>query len=235
MRPAPVRQGPARRLLRDQDRRPKNRPFSKPMRHTPCMAREERKGGMWGGRWTTVAVLLALAGAAAYASVDVEPASLPRGLRLDSGLLFHGAVVLVVFAVLYMFIGLVSTTIAHSGPPPKMSLGSLFAYESEAVAAMSQGATALEGIEQQIADINSQLRELVSVLRETQNALVSIADEANNEQVRDAAMRRIASLDQLAPAAKAEDQQRVARAIAEYRANVELLKQRRSARKAGNG
>ena len=78
----------------------------------------------WSPR-TTAAVLLVVGGAAAYSSIAVKPASMPKGLRLDSGLLFHGAVVLIVFVALYMFLGLVSTTIAHRGPPAKMSLGNL--------------------------------------------------------------------------------------------------------------
>lgn len=199
------------------------------------MASEERKAGMWGGRWTTAGALLILGGAAAYSSVAVKPASMPKAMRLDSGILFHGAVVLVVFVALYMFLGLVSTTIAHSGPPPKMSLGNLFSYESETVAAMSQGATALEGIEQQIADLSKQLRELVSVSRETQDALVSMADGTDNRAVREAALARVARLDRLTSGTETADQQRVAQAIAQYRANVELLMQRRSAPKGGNG
>ena len=168
-------------------------------------------------------------------SVAVKPGSMPSAMRLDSGLLFHGAVVLVVFVALYVFLGLVSTTIAHSGPPPKMSLGSIFSYETEAVAAMSQGATALEGIEHQVAEMGAQLRELVSVSRETQDALVSMADATNNQAVRDAALARVARLDRLATGTETADQQRVARAVAEYRANVELLKRRRSAPEVVNG
>lgn len=213
----------------------RNQPFLRWMRQTPLMSSEVRKTGMWGGPRRTAGVLLILAGAAAYASDTVKPASMPKALRLDSGLLFHGAVVLVVFVVLYMFLGLLSTTIAHSGPPPKMSLGSLFSYESEAVAAMSQGATALEGIEQQIADINKQLRELVSVSRETQNALASIADGANNQGVRDAALARVSRLDRLIAGSATADQQRVTQAIAQYRANVDLLRRRRSAREVADG
>lgn len=197
------------------------------------MTSEDKNTGLWGGRRVTAGVLLAIGGAAAYSSVAVKPAAMPKALRLDSGLLFHGAVVLVVFAVLYMFLSVLTTTIVHSGPPPKMSLGNLFSYESEAVAAMSQGATALEGIERQIAGLNDRLSELVSVSRETQEALVAMAGDAGNESVRAGAMARVARLDRMTDGAAA-GQQHVSQAIAAYRANVELLQQRRNARRAAN-
>lgn len=177
----------------------------------------------WGNRRLAALAVLVLAALAALASWRISPKHLPNAVKLDSGLLFHGALGVVLFVILYFLAALVTTTIANGGPPAKMGLGNAN-FDGTAGDALAESAQSLRGINEQLAALNSRTISLVSVSRSTQEALIELADSSTRQSVRDAAQLRIKELDEIEANNYDSANRRTADAVARFEAKLGEMK-----------
>jgi hypothetical protein len=175
----------------------------------------------WGGQKTTSIVLACIVLLSAGASVAARRSGLPGGLRLGTGWFFHIAFGVFIFVVLYALAALLTATVLAGGPPTKMSgLGFSWDWET-ALQIANSGAESLEELNKRLSGLQDQVAALVAVERETQGALVFIADALPTapSAVKVDALMRSQRLGQLLEQAKwGEDQ--ASAAIAGFRANL---------------
>lgn len=146
---------------------------------------------------------------------------LPSGLRLGSGWFFHVAFAVVVFIVLYMLAALVTVTVRAGGPPTRLSgLGFSLDWE-KALEIANSGVESLEQLDGRVSEAQGQLSTLIKIGRETQEALVTIADAhpAIPSHVKKDAAARVQLLSQL-PERTAGEGERTAEVIARFRTNL---------------
>jgi hypothetical protein len=155
------------------------------------------------------------------ASVAAHPSSLPAGLRLGTGWFFHAALGVFIFVVLYALAALLTVTVRAGGPPTKMS-GLGFSWDWEkALEIASSGAESLEELNKRMSGLQGQVASLVAVGRETQDALVVIADALPTapSDLRTDALARSERLGRLIEQDRPHDD-RSTDAIAGFRANL---------------
>ena len=177
----------------------------------------------WGGRKTTISVLACVVSLSAVASVAAHRSGLPASLRLGTGWFFHVAFGVFVFVVLYALAALLTVTVRAGGPPTKMS-GLGFSWDWEkALEIANSGAESLEELNKRLSGLQDQVAALVAVERETQEALVVMADALPGapSDVRADALMRSQRLDRLLD--PAEGSGRASEAIAGFRANLEEI------------
>lgn len=176
---------------------------------------------LWGGQKTTFFALACMVLLSAAASIAAHPSSLPAGLRLGTGWFFHVAFGVFIFVVLYALAALMTVTVQAGGPPTKMS-GLGFSWDWEkALEIANSGAESLEELNKRLSGLQGQVAALVAVERETQEALVVMADAlpVAPSDVRTAALMRAERLGQLLERAEGGGD-RASEAIAGFRANL---------------
>ncbi len=146
---------------------------------------------------------------------------LPGGLRLGTGWFFHVAFGVFIFVMLYALAALLTVTVRAGGPPTKMS-GLGFSWDWErAVAIANSGAESLDQLNRRLSGLQDQVTALVVTERETQEALVAIADAlpAAPSAVRADALMRSQRLGRLLERTEGSNN-RASEAIAGFRANL---------------
>jgi hypothetical protein len=130
----------------------------------------------WGTQKTTIFVLACMVLLSVGASAAAHRSGLPAALRLGAGWFFHLAFGVFIFVVLYALAALLTVTVRAGGPPAKISgLGFSWDWEKTLEIA-SSGAESLEELNRQTSGLQRDVAALVAVGRETQQALVLIAD-----------------------------------------------------------
>ncbi len=157
----------------------------------------------------------------AGASVAAQRSGLPAGLRLGTGWFFHAAFGVFIFVVLYALAALLTVTVRAGGPPTKMSgLGFSLDWD-KALEIANSGAQSLEELNKRMSGLQGQVAALVVVGRETQDALVIMADALPTapSDLRADALARSERLGQLLERGEASGD-RASDAIAGFRANL---------------
>ena len=175
---------------------------------------------LWGGQKTTISLLACLVLLAAGASVAAHRSDLPAALRLGTGGFFHAAFGVFIFVVLYALAALLTITVRAGGPPTKMS-GLGFSWDWEkALEVANSGAESLEEVNKRMSELQRKVTTLVTVGRETQDALVVIADALpeSPSNLRTDARMRSERLDRLLERDEGDD--KASEAIAGFRANL---------------
>lgn len=178
---------------------------------------------MWGKPWITGGMLAVMALVSAGASAGAKLSDLPSPLQLGHGWFFHVSFAVVVFLVIYALCALLTATMRSGGPPSKMA-GLGFSLEWEkAVEAANSGVASLEELNKRVSGLQKQIATLAAAERDTQEALVRIADALPAAEGLAATARmqseRLAGLlgDDIVRADKATE------AIAAFRANLATL------------
>jgi hypothetical protein len=175
----------------------------------------------WGGGKTTIIVLVGLALLSAGASLAAQRSGLPGGLRLGTGWFFHAAFGVLVFVVLYALAALLTATVRAGGPPTKLSgLGFSMDWE-KALEIANSGAESLEELNNRVSGVQDELSTLIEIGRETQEAIVALADSNPSApaDIKAGALARTQLLDQLDRRADGRGE-RAAEVIAKFRANL---------------
>ncbi len=175
----------------------------------------------WGSQKTTIFVLACMVLLSAGASVAAHRSGLPGGLRLGTGWFFHAAFGVFIFVVLYALAALLTVTVRAGGPPAKMS-GLGFSWDWEkALEIANSGAESLEELDKRMSGLQGQVAALVAVGRETQEALVVIADAlpTASSDLKTDALARSKRLGQLLEQDETHGD-KASGAIANFRANL---------------
>jgi hypothetical protein len=123
--------------------------------------------------------------------------------------------------VLYALAALLTVTVRTGGPPTKMS-GLGFSWDWEkALEIANSGAESLDALDKRLSGLQEQVAALVATERETQEAVIAIADAlpAAPSAVRADALKRSERLDRLLERAERSGD-RASEAIASFRANL---------------
>jgi len=175
----------------------------------------------WGGQKTTIFVLACMVLLSAGASAAAHRSGLPAGLRLGTGWFFHVAFGVFIFVVLYALAALLTVTLLAGGPPTKMS-GLGFSWDwDKALEIANSGAESLEELNKRMSGLQGHVAALVAVGRETQDALVVMADALPTapSDLRTDALARSERLGQLLEQDETSGD-RATKAIAGFRANL---------------
>jgi hypothetical protein len=176
---------------------------------------------LWGSQQTTIVALVCIALLSGLASAFARRSGLPGGLRLGTGWFFHVAFGVFVFVVLYSLAALLTVTVRAGGPPTKMS-GLGFSWDWEkAVEIANSGAESLEELNKRLSGMQEQVAALIGAERETQEALIAIADAIPTapSALRADALMRSQRLGRLLERTEGSDD-RASEAIAGFRANL---------------
>ena len=176
---------------------------------------------LWGSESTSIRVLAGLALLSIGASVAAHRSGLPSALMFGTGWFFHVAFAVFVFIVLYVLAALVTVTVRAGGPPTKLSgLGFSMDWD-KALAVANSGAESLEELNNRVSSIQGQLTTLITVGRETQAAIIALADAdpAASADVKADALDRAKLLSQLDERAETNGG-RASEVIAKFRTNL---------------